>query len=110
MTRGPRESLNDGDRQRQLRRWWLVVAILRSSGGVSLERLAHECGVSKRTARRDLIALEGAGLPLVRVVGEDDTEYGAPWALLKGSPCPICARGIATGKEYREHRSGTGAG
>jgi hypothetical protein len=92
---------SDYARSRQLRRWWLVLAILRSGGSVTLERLAAETGVSLRTSRRDLYALEAAGIPLYR--GEDfgESEYGRPWRLVKGLPCPVCGRGLATGKEYR---------
>lgn len=66
-----------------------------------LDDLAGELGVSTRTVRRDLCVLQAAGIPLHRVT-ESDVERGKPWRLMKGAPCPICNRGIATGKEYRE--------
>lgn len=95
--------LIDALRVKQLRRSWLVIALLRSTYGCTLKRLAREAGVCERTIRRDLMALEAAGLPVQRVT-DTDSEYGKLWRLLQGSPCPICNRGIATGKEYREER------
>lgn len=97
-------TLSDADRSRQVRRWWHVLAILRSGASATLARLASETGVTKRTIRRDLIALEAAGVPLDRGVDDGASEQGQPWRLLKGSPCPLCGRGLASGKEYRETR------
>lgn len=91
----------DQQRSDVLRRSWHLIALLRSTWGCTLQTLAREIGVSERTVRRDLNALERAGLPLQRV-SDTDSEQGKPWKLVKGSPCPICGRHIATGKEYRE--------
>jgi predicted DNA-binding transcriptional regulator YafY len=88
---------------RQLVRTWRVIALLRCCGGVSLDKLARECGVTTRTIRRDLEALQDAGIPVTRVSPDD--VFGSPWRLVGGSPCPLCGRGIATGKEYREARA-----
>jgi hypothetical protein len=78
---------NDDARSKQLRRWWLVLEILRSSSCVTLARLATETGATERTVRRDLIALEAAGLPIFRTY---ENEHGSPWSILKTSPCPTC--------------------
>jgi predicted DNA-binding transcriptional regulator YafY len=96
-------SLIDALRVKQLRRSWLLIALLRGTHGCTLRRLAREAGVCERTIRRDLNALEAAGLPVQRLT-DTDSEHGKPWRLLKGAPCPVCNRGVATGKEYREER------
>jgi predicted DNA-binding transcriptional regulator YafY len=90
-------SPNDAFRLKQLRRTWLVIALLRRSAAVTLPRLAHEAGVSERTIRRDLMALESAGLPLVRV----ECAMGAAYRFMKGAPCPVCDRAVVTGTERR---------
>jgi predicted DNA-binding transcriptional regulator YafY len=75
-----------GRRGGQLARSYHVIALLRAWGGVTLERLAQDTGVTVRTVRRDLEALQTAGLPIA-----DSHEGNAKlWRLVKGAPCPIC--------------------
>ncbi|CAD5296949.1 DeoR family transcriptional regulator [Bosea sp. 62] len=66
-----------GERKQRIR------ALLDTFGGVSVERLAHEFGVSNESIRRDLVAMEQDG-SLRRVHGgavsmpaEQDASYGA---------------------------------
>jgi len=84
----------------QLVRTWHLIALLRSAPGCTLERLSRELGVTTRTIRRDLEALQSAGIAIYDVRNEDDSVRR--WRLMKGAPCAICGRGLATGKEYRE--------
>lgn len=73
-------------RSAQLARTYHLIALLRAWGGATLERLATETGVTTRTIRRDLDALQVAGLPITDARdGETRT-----WRLIKGAPCPIC--------------------
>ena len=91
-------------RERQLRRTFLVIALLRASLGCTLQKLADECGVTTRTIRRDLEALQAVGLPIFNVDVDRGFHGVRLWWFVKGSPCPVCNRGIASGKEYRETR------
>jgi predicted DNA-binding transcriptional regulator YafY len=75
-----------GRRGEQLARSYHVIALLRAWGGVTLERLARETGVTSRTIRRDLDVLQASGVPITDK-REDDART---WALLKGAPCPVC--------------------
>jgi predicted ArsR family transcriptional regulator len=86
------------ERCRTLIRTWRVVAILRASGGVTLATLAASLGVTDRTIRRDLDALQAAGIAIYDVTGDDGTRR---WRLVKGAPCPICGRAPFTGAELR---------
>src|SRR6266508_4430147 len=48
-----------------IRQWTILREIERArSGGVTIDDLASLCGVTTRTIRRDLQALEGAGFTL----------------------------------------------
>jgi predicted DNA-binding transcriptional regulator YafY len=85
-----------------LRRTWHVIALLRCCGGVSLKKLADETGVTTRTIRRDLEAIQAAGIAIYDVEIDDGVRH---WRLVKGAPCALCGRGTATGKEYRELRA-----
>lgn len=89
-------------RTRQLRRTWLLIALLRSAPGCSLARLSRELDVTTRTIRRDLQALEAAGIAIY----DTQTDTGLRLRrLMKDAPCAICGRGTSAGKEYREQRS-----
>ena len=50
-----------------------VIRILRARFGATVEELAEECGVNRRTVYRDLKALEEAGYPLIRENQPDGT-------------------------------------
>jgi predicted DNA-binding transcriptional regulator YafY len=50
-----------------------VIRILEARYGATVEELAAECAVNRRTVYRDLQAITEAGYPLVREAGEDGT-------------------------------------
>ena len=54
------------DARRIVRLWKLVLLIMRARMGLTQSRLASECGVTRMTVHRDLVALEAAGLPIER--------------------------------------------
>lgn len=78
-------------------RTWRLVALLREGGGCSLARLSRELGVTTRTIRRDLEALQEAGVAIYDEKPED-TRY---WRLVKGAPCVICGRAPLRGDQLR---------
>lgn len=84
-------------RNRELIRTWRLIALLRSGPGCTLDRLSRELGVHQRTIRRDLDALQEAGLA-VYDLKPDDVRM---WRLVKGSPCPICGRAPITSTALR---------
>ncbi len=56
-----------------IRQWTILRAIERSrTGGVTIDELAADCGVTTRTIRRDLQALEEAGFPIYDDRSHDD--------------------------------------
>jgi predicted DNA-binding transcriptional regulator YafY len=56
-----------------IRQWTILREIERArSGGVTIDDLAAQCGVTTRTIRRDLQALEEAGFPLYDDRSHDD--------------------------------------
>lgn len=74
-------------RAQQLKRSYQLIALLRAWGGVTLERLAGETGVTTRTIRRDLDALQAAGLPITDTRNDDGDRT---WRFIKGASCPMC--------------------
>lgn len=74
-------------RCQQLTRSYQVIALLRAWGGVSLAQLAGETGVTIRTIRRDLEALQAAGVPVTDAVSDTGVRR---WRLVKGASCPLC--------------------
>lgn len=93
-------------RLRTLRRSFLLIAVLRSRGGTSLDTLARECGVSSRTIRRDLVALEEAGLPIFSVGEEWEAKlYRFP----RGMACPICGKDTSVTSRPQRDRIGAQA-
>lgn len=86
-------------RLRTLKRTLVLIAILRSTGGASLDRLAQELSVSTRTIRRDLEVLQDAGLPVFDFTN-DDTGVRL-WRMVKGASCHICGRSTIKGAELR---------
>ena len=60
----------DAGRNAQVVRLLNIVRDLDRTGGVDLYELAQRYGTTVRTVRRDLVALTGAGLPLVEEPGE----------------------------------------
>jgi predicted DNA-binding transcriptional regulator YafY len=52
-------------RNQQVIRQWQIVRQIEGRRGATLHELARACGVTTRTIRRDLEALEAAGFPLV---------------------------------------------
>src|SRR6185295_18698258 len=56
-----------------IRQWTILREIERArAGGVTIDELASLCGVTTRTIRRDLQALEEAGFPLFDDKTRDD--------------------------------------
>ncbi len=55
-----------------IRQWAILREIERARGGVTIDDLAAQCGVTTRTIRRDLQALEEAGFPLYDDHSHDD--------------------------------------
>src|SRR5262245_29584106 len=56
-----------------IRQWTILREIERARGaGVTIDELAQHCGVTTRTIRRDLQALEEAGFPLYDDRSHDD--------------------------------------
>ena len=47
-----------------IRQWTILREVERARNGVTIDELASLCGVTTRTIRRDLQALEEAGFPL----------------------------------------------
>ena len=64
------------DRGRAFVRLFVALQTLQAArGGVTLEQLAEECGVTTRTVRRDLEVLQEVGIPLVdELVDVDATD------------------------------------
>lgn len=52
-------------RNRQVVRQWQILRALGSRSDVTIARLSEDLGVTSRTVRRDLDALQEAGFPLV---------------------------------------------
>jgi predicted DNA-binding transcriptional regulator YafY len=70
-----------------IRQWTILREIERTRGaGVTIDELAGLCGVTTRTIRRDLQALEEAGFPLFDDRGRDDgrTRWGINGQAFKG--------------------------
>jgi predicted DNA-binding transcriptional regulator YafY len=55
-----------------IRQWTILREIERARGGVTIDELASLCGVTTRTIRRDLQALEEAGFPVYDDRSHDD--------------------------------------
>jgi predicted DNA-binding transcriptional regulator YafY len=55
-----------------IRQWTILREMERSAAGITIDRLASLCGVTSRTIRRDLQALEEAGFPLYDDRSNDD--------------------------------------
>lgn len=85
-------------RSAQLIRTWRLIALLRSGAGCTLDRLSRELDVTTRTIRRDLEALQDAGIAIY----DDKPEDTRMWRLVKGAPCPICGRATIKGAELRQ--------
>jgi proteasome accessory factor B len=64
--------------QEVIRQWKVLHALESSRHGVSIDALAQDVGVTTRTIRRDLAALQEAGFPLY---DEHDDEGRARWRL-----------------------------
>src|SRR3954465_8993152 len=79
-----------------IRQWSVLREIERSRGaGVTIDELASQCGVTTRTIRRDLQALEEAGFPLYDDKPRDDGK--TPWIL--NAPA---FKGLSTGLTLSE--------
>jgi len=64
--------------QEVIRQWKILHALESSRHGVSIDALAQDVGVTTRTIRRDLAALQEAGFPLY---DEHDDQGRARWRL-----------------------------
>jgi DNA-binding transcriptional ArsR family regulator len=84
-------------RNRVLVRTYQLLALLRSGGGCTLDRLASELAVTSRTVRRDLEALQEAGVAIY----DDKPDDVRRWRLVKGAPCPLCGRAPLKGDQLR---------
>ena len=61
-------------RNRQLVRQWQILRCLAAArAGATYAAIANTFGVSTRTIRRDLAALQEAGFPVVDVLVDEDT-------------------------------------
>ena len=49
-----------------------LIRLLEARNGATVEELAEECGVTRRTVYRDLQAIEAAGYPLMREPAGDE--------------------------------------
>jgi predicted DNA-binding transcriptional regulator YafY len=78
-----------------IRQWTILREIERARGGVTIDKLASLCGVTTRTIRRDLQALEEAGFPLFDDRSHDDRR--TRWAI-NG----LAFRGLAAGLTLSE--------
>src|SRR5882672_3714353 len=70
-----------------IRQWNVLREIERSrTSGVSIDELASQCGVTTRTVRRDLQALEEAGFPIYDDRSRDDgrTRWSINGQVFKG--------------------------
>ena len=71
--------------QEVIRQWKVLHALESSRHGASIDALARELGVTTRTIRRDLAALQEAGFPLYDEHDEDDkVRWRLDGQLLKG--------------------------
>src|SRR6476620_10253141 len=79
-----------------IRQWNVLREIERSrTSGVSIDELASQCGVTTRTIRRDLQALEEAGFPIYDDRSRDD---GRTRWIINGQ----AFKGLATGLTLSE--------
>lgn len=69
-------------RNRQLIRQWQIVKRIDGKAGASMFALAAELGVTHRTIRRDLEALEAAGFPLVVEPTVDQFGANTRWRIV----------------------------
>jgi predicted DNA-binding transcriptional regulator YafY len=75
-----------------IRQWTILREIERArGGGVTIDDLASHCGVTTRTIRRDLQALEEAGFPLFDDRSHDD---GRTRWLINGQAFRAVAAGL----------------
>lgn len=75
---------SEGGRNTQTKRI-LTLAILLSRRAYALTELAELGGVSTKTIRRDLHALECIGIP-VYMTSDDDSDFGGPLKLWRVDP------------------------
>lgn len=73
MGKGPNKPGKPAKKYSQAARLHDVIRILRARFGATVEELAEECGVNRRTVYRDLKALDEAGYPLIRENQPDGT-------------------------------------
>ncbi len=72
------------NRNSQIIRQWEIIWSIAGPPGRTIKSMATELGVSTRTIRRDLIALETAGYPLVERVDYTSPHGEKRWRLLEG--------------------------
>lgn len=62
-----------GRNQQLIRQWKIILRLASSRAATTYYALAADYGVSDRTIRRDLAALQEAGFPLIDVLIDDET-------------------------------------
>lgn len=80
---------------------------MRSYGGVTLDRMAHYVGVSTRTIRRDLDALQEVHVPIMDSTLFED--HQRRWRLIKDAPCPLCGHAPAETAAQRQRNAASAA-
>lgn len=89
------------DRNAMIRRHWRILAALIEAGrsGTNLHALAAQLGVSTRTMRRDIAAMEEAHVPLYIVDGDTDGRHPMRIYFMPGASCPVCGARAAKRQE-----------
>jgi proteasome accessory factor B len=67
--------------QEVIRQWTILQAIEATRLGLTIPTLAKDCGVSTRTIRRDLVALQEVGFPIY----DEERDGGKYWRLDPGA-------------------------
>src|SRR3954468_21529410 len=84
-------------RNAEVIRQWSILRELESSRRATIDELAARTGVSTRTIRRDLEALQAAGLPLVDEVHDGKKYWTRDKSAFRGRGGPAFPRAERTG-------------
>lgn len=71
-----------GRNHQLIRQWRILLRLASARVATTYSALATDYGVSVRTIRRDLAALQEAGFPLIDVIVDEDTG-SVGWQLLQ---------------------------